>query len=59
MKKILSIVSILTVALSLFSGRASAQDKFQSGFFLDNYNYVYRLNPALMSEKSWIPIGCG
>ena len=53
MKKILTIVSILTVALSLFSVRASAQDKFQSGFFLDNYNYVYRLNPAIMSEKSF------
>ena len=59
MKKILNIVSILTVALSLFSVRASAQDKFQSGFFLDNYNYSYRLNPAIMSEKSFFGFGTG
>ncbi|MCR4910372.1 MAG: DUF5723 family protein [Bacteroidales bacterium] len=59
MKKIISIISILTVALSLFSVRASAQDKFQSGFFLDNYNYVYRLNPALMSEKSFFGLASG
>ena len=59
MKKILSIVSILTVALCLFSVRASAQDKFQSGFFLDNYNYSYRLNPAIMSEKSFFGLGTG
>ncbi|MBR6457787.1 MAG: hypothetical protein IKS71_04230 [Bacteroidales bacterium] len=59
MKKILTIVSILTVASSLFSVRASAQDKFQSGFFLDNYNYSYRLNPAIMSEKSFFGLGTG
>ena len=59
MKKILSIVSILTVACSLLSVRASAQDKFQSGFFLDNYNYSYRINPAIMSEKSFFGLGLG
>lgn len=59
MKKIISILSILTVAISLFSVRASAQDKFQSGFFLDNYNYSYRLNPAIMSEKSFFGLGFG
>lgn len=59
MKKIFTIVSILVVASSLFSVRASAQDKFQSGFFLDNYNYVYRLNPALMSEKSFFGLATG
>lgn len=59
MKKILYIISVLTVALSLFSVRASAQDKFQSGFFLDNYNYSYRLNPALMSEKSFLGLALG
>ena len=59
MKKILTIVSILTVAFSLLSVRASAQDKFQSGFFLDNYNYGYRLNPAIMSEKSFFGLGTG
>lgn len=59
MKKILTTLSILTVALSLFSVRASAQDKFQSGFFLDNYNYGYRLNPAIMSEKSFFGLGTG
>lgn len=59
MKKILSIVSILTVAFSLLSVRASAQDKFQSGFFLDNYNYSYRINPAIMSEKSFFGLGLG
>ena len=59
MKKIISIISILTVAISLFSVRASAQDKFQSGFFLDNYNYVFRLNPAIMSEKSFFGLCTG
>lgn len=56
MKKIFTIVSILVVASSLFSVRASAQDKFQGGYFLDNYNYSYRLNPAIMSEKSFVGI---
>ena len=59
MKKILTIVSILTVASSLFSVRASAQDKFFSGYFLDNYNYSYRINPAIMSEKSFFGLGTG
>lgn len=59
MKKTLSILSLLTVAVCLTSVRASAQDKFYSGFFLDNYSYSYRLNPAIMSEKSFLGIGAG
>lgn len=59
MKKILTAIAVLTVASSLLSVRASAQDKFQGGFFLDNYNYSYRVNPALMSEKSFFGLGLG
>ncbi len=46
---------ILTVGLTLlcFTLCANAQDKFQSGYFLDNYAYSYRINPALLSEKSF------
>lgn len=58
MKKILSAVSVVLL-LTTLSSSLHAQDKFQSGFFLDNFSYAYRINPALMSEKSFFAIGTG
>lgn len=37
---------------------ASAQT-VQSGYFLDNYAYSYRINPSLMNEKPFFAIGLG
>lgn len=49
----------IAIALLFLGGIASAQDKFQSGYFLDNFSYNYRLNPALMSERSFFGLGIG
>lgn len=57
MKKIYTILAVLALT-SLFGAGARAQ-QFQSGFFLDNYVYSYRYNPALMSEKGFLAIGAG
>ncbi len=49
--------NIIASALILMGFAASAQTN--SSFFLDNYAYRYRLNPALMSEKSFLGLGVG
>lgn len=53
-KSTLSAIAVLLCAAPL----ASAQS-FNSGYFLDNYVYKYRLNPSLMPEKSFLAIGVG
>lgn len=50
MKK-LSFVYAASAALMLVSGKAYSQD-LRMGFFLDNYLYGYRMNPASQSEMS-------
>lgn len=47
-----------TAALILSCAAANAQT-FNSGYFLDNFAYSYRLNPSLMSEKSFLALGVG
>ena len=42
----------------LLSLGASAQS-FRGGYFLDNYVYGYRINPAQVNEKSFFGIGIG
>lgn len=49
----------IVLPLLAFGSMASAQDKFQSGYFLDNFSYNYRLNPALMAERSFFGLGVG
>lgn len=51
----------IAIAISLLTlgSAASAQDKFQSGYFLDNFSYNYRLNPSLMAERSFFALGMG
>ncbi|MGN1226618.1 MAG: DUF5723 family protein [Candidatus Cryptobacteroides sp.] len=49
--------SIIIAGLVLAGAAASAQTN--SSFFLDNYVYKYRLNPALMPEKSFFGLGVG
>ncbi|MBP5211131.1 MAG: hypothetical protein J6Z27_04780 [Bacteroidales bacterium] len=44
--KLLPIV-VCSAIFCLFSTAANAQQNFQNGYFLDNYVYGYRLNPAL------------
>ena len=45
---------ILTIALATAGICASAQSR--SSYFLDNYMYNYRLNPAMMSERSFFSL---
>ena len=45
---------ILTLALATAGICASAQSR--SSYFLDNYVYGYRLNPAIMSERSFFSL---
>ena len=42
----------------LLSAGASAQS-FRSGYFLDNYVYGYRINPAQLNKKSFLAVGAG
>ncbi len=57
MKKTFSFLCGAALLLAAASVNASAQT--QSAFFLDNYAFNYRLNPALMSEKSFFGLGVG
>lgn len=45
---------ILTIVLATAGIGASAQSR--SSYFLDNYMYGYRLNPAMMSERSFFSL---
>lgn len=47
----------LFAALLICAG-ASAQS-FRSGYFLDNYVYGYRINPAQINQKSFAALGFG
>ena len=55
MKKIFQIVPVV---LLLCTVGASAQS-FRSGYFLDNYVYGYRINPAQMGQKSFLGVAIG
>lgn len=49
-----SIKSALIIAsLALTAGAASAQTTY-SGYFLDNYDYRYQMNPAIGNEKNFV-----
>jgi hypothetical protein len=56
MKRIYTLATI--AALLLCSAVASAQS-FRSGYFLDNYLFGYRINPAQINRKSFISIATG
>lgn len=58
MKKTIAIISTLVAAASIFTTKADAQT-FTSGYFLDNYIYGYRINPAIMAEKGFFGVGIG
>lgn len=45
-------------ALALCTIAASAQG-FNTGYFLDGYNYRYKLNPALDNEKGFVGVAVG
>lgn len=49
---------ILLGAAAMLSIGASAQS-FRSGYFLDNYTYGYRINPAQVNDRSFAAIGLG
>ena len=49
--------SILVIAAALISMTALAQNP--TDFFLRNYSYRYRLNPAFQSEKAFLGVGAG
>ena len=51
------ILLALSAAL-LLSASASAQS-FRTGYFLDNYVYGYRINPAQINKKSFLGLGLG
>lgn len=50
MKKIAVTIAAFAIAISAF-----AQD-FETGYFLKSYSHVYRLNPALRPEKSFVSL---
>ena len=58
MKKI-SIAIVLVAALSLLSLTKASAQSFRSGYFLDNYVYGYRLNPAQIGPRSFFALGLG
>lgn len=49
---------ITLAAAALLSIGASAQS-FRSGYFLDNYVYGYRINPAQVNEKGFVGVAIG
>ena len=51
MKRIYTAI-LVTVSALLICGNASAQS-FRTGYFLDNYTYSYRLNPAKVTGESF------
>lgn len=55
MKKIFQIVPVL---LLLCTFGVSAQS-FRSGYFLDDYVYGYRINPAHLNQKSFLGVAIG
>ena len=55
MKKIFLVVPVL---LLLCTFGASAQS-FRSGYFLDDYVYGYRINPAHLNQKSFLGVAIG
>lgn len=57
MKKIYTLAALLLAVLCSSPIRSDAQT--HSGYFLDNYVYGYRLNPAIMSESSFFALGVG
>ncbi len=48
----------IALSIGLLSA-IGAQAQGQSTYFLDNYSYNYRLNPAIMAERSFFGIGAG
>lgn len=54
MKKINTILAML--AASCVCIGANAQQRLESGYFLDNYNYRHQLNPAFTSTRSYFTI---
>lgn len=57
-RRVMKRIYIILSAMFAFSYAASAQDS-QSTFFLDNYAFNYRINPAIMSEKNFVGLGVG
>ena len=45
---------LASVALLLASYSESHSQDLQSAYFIDNYTYSYRLNPAFTTKKSFI-----
>ncbi|MBR6458006.1 MAG: hypothetical protein IKS71_05360 [Bacteroidales bacterium] len=58
MKKI-NIAIVLVAALSLLSLTKASAQSFRSGYFLDNYVYGYRINPAQIGPRSFFALGLG
>ena len=58
MKKI-NITLALVAALGLLSAASVSAQSFRSGYFLDNYVYGYRINPAQIGPKSFCGLGLG
>ena len=49
----------IIAALSLLCSAGAFAQSFRSGYFLDNYVYGYRINPAQINEKSFFALGLG
>ena len=58
MKK-LRILFVLLAALSLMAVPGASAQSFRSGYFLDNYVYAYRIDPARIGPKSFLGLGTG
>ena len=46
-------ISALLLAAALLAGTSASAQSFRSGYFLDNYVYGYRINPAQVSNRSF------
>lgn len=57
MKKIR--ITALVAALGLLTALSAGAQSFRSGYFLDNYVYGYRINPAQIGPKSFLGLGTG
>ncbi len=56
--KSLNIKTIALLSVAVLAG-TEAKAQSQSTYFLDNYSYNYRLNPAIMAERSFLGVGVG
>ena len=59
MKSRRSIITLFLMGTALLLSASASAQSFRSGYFLDNYVYGYRINPAQINQKSFLGLGVG